>query len=120
MHDALDALGRENQWPTEALTGIHVALEEHLTNVISYGYESGKCGRIAIRFDVHEQDLKIVLEDDGRPFNPLERPAPELKLPLDQRPVGGLGIHFLRQLTDAQEYRCEQSRNVLTLRKRIG
>jgi anti-sigma regulatory factor (Ser/Thr protein kinase) len=55
--------------------------------------------------------------DDGREFNPLERPEPDTTLHVHQREPGGLGIHFVRKLFPSVEYRREHGRNVLILRK---
>ena len=65
-------------------------------------------------------ELTIRVEDDGRAFDPLQAPPPDLDLPLEERPVGGLGIHIVRSVMDAVEYQRRGGRNVLTMRKTIG
>lgn len=59
-------------------------------------------------------------EDDGRPFDPSSAPAPRLDLPLEERPLGGLGVHLARRVTDAIEYRRQDDRNILRMRKRTA
>jgi len=59
------------------------------------------------------------VEDDARPFNPLERAPVDTTVPLDQKPLGGLGIHMIRHSMDELEYRRDGGRNILTMRKRI-
>ena len=61
--------------------------------------------------------MTIVVEDDGKPFNPLDAPPPNLDLPIDERPIGGLGIFLMKSLTSAMDYRREGDRNTLTLTK---
>ena len=62
----------------------------------------------------------VQVEDEGRPFNPLEAPPVDLDAPIEGRPIGGLGIHLIRSLMDAIEYRHEDGRNVLVMRKAAG
>ena len=59
------------------------------------------------------------VEDGGRSFNPVEAPTPNLNASLDERALGGLGIHLVKNLTDRLEYRRDGAKNVLMIRKRI-
>jgi len=63
--------------------------------------------------------LVIKVEDDGRPFNPLLSPPPDLHRPLEQRRVGGLGLHLVRELTNCIEYDRVDGKNRLVIRKKI-
>ncbi len=65
-------------------------------------------------------ELALCLEDDGPAFDPLAAPMPDLDAPIEDRPIGGLGIHLLREMMDELEYTRLDSRNRLTLRKRIA
>ncbi len=58
------------------------------------------------------------VEDDAVAFNPLEREAPDLNAPLEDRPIGGLGVHLVRKLMDDVRYERAGARNILTMRKR--
>jgi anti-sigma regulatory factor (Ser/Thr protein kinase) len=98
---------------------VHVALDEILSNTVRSGFTAGRVGRIDVRFDFVDGNLDILLVDDGMAFDPLSRPAPDTAAPLDLRPVGGLGIHLVRQLMDHVEYERREERNRLRLRKRI-
>jgi serine/threonine-protein kinase RsbW len=60
--------------------------------------------------------MKVEVEDDGRPFNPLEAPPPDIGKPLAEREVGGLGIHLVRKMMDELEYRRENDKNLLILK----
>lgn len=59
------------------------------------------------------------VEDDGRPFNPLEAPEPDLAAPVEERKVGGLGIHLIRNMMDHLEYRRLQGTNLLVMKKKV-
>jgi anti-sigma regulatory factor (Ser/Thr protein kinase) len=61
--------------------------------------------------------LEIVVIDDGHEFNPLEFPEPDTNLPVEERPIGGLGIHLLRKMADRLEYRRIDGFNRLALLK---
>jgi anti-sigma regulatory factor (Ser/Thr protein kinase) len=99
---------------------LHVALEEHLANVISHGYAPGETGRIVVRFGLEASFLRIEVEDDGRPFNLKEAPEVDTSLPLDEKPMGGLGIHMIRKSVDELDYQRVGGRNVVVMRKRLA
>ncbi|MFZ4483861.1 MAG: ATP-binding protein [Chthoniobacterales bacterium] len=63
-------------------------------------------------------ELVVVIRDRGQAYNPLLRDEPDVNLPAERRPIGGLGIHFCKKLTNAQDYRREDGWNVLTLRRK--
>lgn len=60
------------------------------------------------------------VEDNGRPFNPLEAPTPDVNMSVADRPVGGLGIYLVRRVMDGLEYRRQQGKNVLVMRKTLA
>jgi sigma-B regulation protein RsbU (phosphoserine phosphatase) len=105
--------------PPNLIFEINVALEEVLTNVISYGYEDSDEHDIMMRLSCEEGEVMAEIEDDGRPFNPLEAAEPDTNKPLEERPVGGLGIHLVRKLMDDVEYKRQQGKNLLMMKKRI-
>ena len=88
-----------------------MAVDEAATNIIMY---SGSVG-IKIECRVYRDRAVVLLRDRGVAFDPLEAPAPEVDRPLEEREVGGLGIFFVRNLTDGAEYRREGDENLLTL-----
>jgi len=94
-----------------------LALEEIVTNVIKYAYPDGEAGthEVEVEADFLPGSLRLRIADDGREFDPLSAPPPPLDAPVEDRPVGGLGIHLLRNLTDHLEYARTEGRNVLTL-----
>jgi anti-sigma regulatory factor (Ser/Thr protein kinase) len=117
--DAVEALGAEHQFPPKATHELQLALEEHLTNIAAYAHDDGRLHEIHIRFALIGRELKVAIEDAGRPFNPLDYPPPDLTVPIEQRTLGGLGIHMIRQSVDALHYRREGERNLLVMTKQV-
>jgi anti-sigma regulatory factor (Ser/Thr protein kinase) len=103
--------------PTRAILAVNLALEEIMVNTISYGYADLRDRSIRVELTVTDGWLVVRVEDDAGPFDPTTRPAPDLSQRLEDRPVGGLGIHLVRGLFDAVEYERAGGRNVLVLRK---
>ena len=114
--DWVERFGREHGCSAPRMRKLQLAVEEHLTNILAYAYEDGLDHEILLRAQWQVGCLAIQIEDDGRAFNPLDRPPPEVTLPLDQRPIGGLGIHMMRRSVDAVEYRRQANRNILSLK----
>jgi anti-sigma regulatory factor (Ser/Thr protein kinase) len=96
---------------------LNVALEELLTNTISYGYDDS--GRHEIVIDLTREGETIVAEitDDARPFDPLNAPPPDLESAIEDRRIGGLGVHLVKTLMDDVAYAYLDGRNRITLRK---
>lgn len=98
---------------------VNLGLEEVATNIIKYGYDDEREHWIEITLDLTAAELRIVVADEGREFNPLEHPEPDRTKPLNDREPGGLGVSFFRRLFDDVQYRREAQRNFLILRKRL-
>jgi anti-sigma regulatory factor (Ser/Thr protein kinase) len=100
--------------------GLDLAVDELLTNLVSYAFRDGACHRIDIDLDFSGKRLCIDIRDDGVPFNPLDIPPPNLDGELGEREVGGLGMHFVRNIADEITYRREANWNILRLTKNMG
>jgi len=98
----------------------NLAIEELVTNCIKYAYDDAKQHVIEIGLKLSGGELVLTVTDDGRPFNPLEVPEPDTSLPVEDLPIGGLGIHLLRRMSDRMEYARVDRKNQLTLRKSIN
>jgi anti-sigma regulatory factor (Ser/Thr protein kinase) len=116
--DRIEALLLELAVEREIAAELRLVVEEGLVNIVTHAYGSNEEGEVAVALAVQVTDVRLVLRDRGRPFNPLEQPGPDLDLPVDERPIGGLGIHLIKTLTDEQTYRREGEENVLVLIKR--
>jgi anti-sigma regulatory factor (Ser/Thr protein kinase) len=115
---ALEQFSRDHQLPASVVQAADLALEEHLTNLMSYGFADNREHQIAVRFAL-TSDFMIEVEDDGPPFNPLQLPAVDTTAPLEQRPIGGLGIHLIRRFMDEVAYQSEGGKNIFRMRKRL-
>ena len=115
----LEEFCREHQIPKQVMNAADVALEEHLTNVLNYGYEAGAPHRVVVDLKSDNGCLCVAVEDDGKPYDPLARPPVDTSLPLAEKPIGGLGVHLMRQFMDELSYARETGKNVLRMRKRI-
>ncbi len=117
--DELEQFAAKHAVPQRPLHDVQLALEEHLANIVRHAYSDDREHCIQVRFQLDPHQLRVEVEDDGKPFNPLDQTPPDLSLPLDQRPIGGLGIHMIRKSLDALEYRRENARNILVMIKRV-
>ena len=106
--------------PAPIIADMSVALDEVLSNIIKYGYTDSNRHEITIRFTVSARELTAEVEDDGRAFDPLSVPPPDLHKPLAERKIGGLGIHFLRTLLTEVSYCRSGDRNRLVLKKSLA
>lgn len=103
----------------EIAHAINLSLDELLTNTIKYGYDDAVRHDIEIRLTVQDDQMTVVLDDDARAFDPTVASDPDIDADLDDRPLGGLGIHFVRAMMDDVHYRRLDGRNQLTLVKSI-
>jgi serine/threonine-protein kinase RsbW len=108
-----------NHASPEVAFAAHLAIEEIVTNTIKYAYRDTLDHEIAIRLSLTENTLEIEISDDGNDFNPFTQPEPDLSLPRQQRQIGGLGIHFVRNMLDAYTYLRRNGRNIVSLTKRL-
>lgn len=105
--------------PAPALFAVSLALDEVVTNVVLYGFDTAAGQEVAVRVGRVGDELQSEVVDGGREFDPLTVLAPDLAAALGERELGGLGIHLARSLMDRVDYRRENSKNVLTMGKRI-
>jgi anti-sigma regulatory factor (Ser/Thr protein kinase) len=105
---------RENDFPSERVQEIELAAEEALVNIIRHAYAENGPGEVEIRCRAEEDRVEIEFVDEGVPFDPTSKAKPQLDLPVEERPVGGLGIFLIRKLIDEIRYRREGGRNVFT------
>ena len=97
----------------------NLAIEELVTNCIKYGYDDSAQHVIEIELELSAGEMILTVTDDGHPFNPLELPAPNTSAPVEDLPIGGLGIHLLRRMSDHMDYARTDGKNRLTLRKSL-
>jgi len=117
----VDELGERDRLPADVLADMHVALDEVITNIISHAYADREAHEIRIELGVSPDELVAIVEDDGQPFDPLTVASPNLRYaPLPRRAVGGLGIHFVRNLMSNVAYARVGDRNRLVLTRSLA
>ena len=120
LNTCLEQFWKENRLPEEIAGDVALALEEVFLNVVLHGFTDNAEHAIVVRLAVEKGFMTLTVEDDGIPFNPLDAPPPDIESPLEERGIGGLGIHLVRQVMDRIEYVREGNINRLAMTKRIG
>jgi anti-sigma regulatory factor (Ser/Thr protein kinase) len=115
----LEGYCRDHGLPSKLCAEFTLALDEVLTNIISYGYPDPGEHTIIVRLAFEDGCLRAEVEDDGVPFNPLTAAEPDTAAPLEDRKIGGLGILIVKKLMDAVAYERAGGKNILILKKRV-
>lgn len=118
--DELDQYLKTEQCPQKILTELEISLEEIFTNIASYAYEK-EDGELwlSCRLEQGSGEFTMQFKDWGKPFNPVEKRDPDFTIPFDERPIGGLGIHMVRNFADEVGYEYRDGCNILTIKKKI-
>ena len=114
--DALDQAGI----PPDAVFAANLVLEELITNTIKYGYDEEGPREIAFLVAADGEKMTIEIIDDGHPFDPFHQEPPDLTLPIEERPIGGLGLHLVKNTMDEYVYRRESEKNIVRLSKSLA
>jgi serine/threonine-protein kinase RsbW len=96
-----------------------LACDEACTNVMEHAYGEGE-GLVHVACTLRSNGIEIQIRDSGKPFDPNSVPLPDLDAPLEEREVGGLGLHFMRSVMDDVRFEFDESGNRLTMFKRLG
>lgn len=111
---------RENNIDDDTAKTLNLALEEWVANVIGYAYPKGMRGHVEVTADVSDGMLTLVVKDHGTPFDPTRHAEVDIEAGLEERAIGGLGIHLMRTIMDSVEYqRTDDGYNRLTMTKQI-
>ena len=111
----IDSFSKQHHLPQKLRLKINVVLDELITNIISYAYHDDKEHHITIVLDLSADRLMVQVADDGIPFNPLAMDKPDTQLSLDDRKIGGLGIHLVRHMMSKVAYQRRVGKNVITM-----
>jgi len=104
----------------EEFGDVRLAVEEAVSNTIRHGYGDREPHPILVRASLEGGALCVEIEDDARPFNPLEAPLPDVTLPVEEKSPGRLGILLLRSVADRVEYRRAEGKNLLRFVRTLG
>jgi len=117
----INKISKEWNLSPKILFNLNLAIEEVVTNIIFYGFDDDLKHMINIKLFLEHDKIKTQIIDKGKEFNPLEKEAPDhIDKPLEERDIGGLGIHFVKNLMDKVEFKREKNKNILTLIKKIN
>jgi anti-sigma regulatory factor (Ser/Thr protein kinase) len=116
--DRLEARCRASSLDLAILLDLRVIAEEVLTNIAKYAFAPGTSAAAEVVLSLTATEAVLEFRDEGRAFDPLSHPAPDLDAPVSERPVGGLGLPLVRALVDEARYVREGGTNVLRLVKR--
>ena len=106
--------------PMKIQTAVCVAIEEVFVNVAHYAYGDGEGDMVlGIGFDEESRNITFRMTDRGTPFDPLQKPDPDITLSAEEREIGGLGIFITKKTMDNVTYTYENGENVLTMIKKI-
>ena len=116
----INAICVQNGLPPEIAFDINLAVDELLTNTITYGYDDGGERLIELMFRFDGDEAMVRIADEGEPFDPLQLPDPDKEAPLESRAKRGLGVFLVRNVMDLVEYRRGDGCNIITLTKRTA
>ena len=119
LTDFIESIAQENGLNRDVAVSINLALEEAVVNVIDYAYPEGVDGTMEIDVTGNGKVLAFTLTDSGKAFDPTARGEVDITAGLEDRPVGGLGIHLIRSIMDKVAYERKEGKNILTMNKNI-
>lgn len=111
------ALGKVKNLDSEMVTTMNIALEEAVINAIMYAYPKGTQGFVDVVALLHDHSIEFVVSDSGTPFDPTAVPEVDTTKGVEDRPIGGLGIHMVRTIMDSVSYSRTDGKNILTMTK---
>ena len=105
--------------PAAVRRSLNVALDDLLANALSHGRTGRDPCSVTVQVELEQERVTVILTDDGPPFDPFGRDAPDTTLSVEERPIGGLGIHLVGQLMDQVNYQRREGHNVVVLVKEL-
>ena len=120
LAEFVEAVAEEAALPPSLTMSLNLALEEAVTNVVLYAYPEGTDGTVDITAILQpEKEISFVISDSGKAFDPTQAKEADTSLGVEERPIGGLGIHLVRKIMDTVSYERTDGRNILTMKKRL-
>jgi anti-sigma regulatory factor (Ser/Thr protein kinase) len=120
VNERFNDFAEQFQVPAAVRRSFNIALDDLINNVISYAYDDTAPHVIGVVLRLDLEALECAIADDGRAYDPFAAEAPDIDLDLDERDIGGLGVHLVRSLMDEVSYERRDGKNVVTLRKRLA
>lgn len=104
---------QQKQIPQDIRAKVMVVAEELFSNIALYAYESG--GEVSIKTSLYKNIYNLKLIDSGKPYNPIEHKEPDIYQPVEERPIGGLGIFIAKKMANFLTYSREKGKNILKI-----
>jgi anti-sigma regulatory factor (Ser/Thr protein kinase) len=117
---AFAAFAEKHELSDKVRRSVNVALDELLANELTHGMAGRENGSVEVEVGLDQSRLTITLTDDGPPFDPFAQDAPDTTLSVEDRPIGGLGLHLVRKLMDEVSYKRLDDHNVVILVKELA
>ena len=106
--------------PESITNRLLLCVDELITNIIAHAYTDKEDHAVLLECRISADRIELELRDDGKAFDPTLQESPNTELDLEQRDIGGLGIHLVLTLMDKVEYRREGDFNVLVSTKMLA
>jgi sigma-B regulation protein RsbU (phosphoserine phosphatase) len=119
LYEFIEGIGEELNLDMSLTMGLNLALEEAVVNVMEYAYPVDVQGDVTIEAIANETHLVFILSDSGTPFDPTKKEKVDTTLSAEERSIGGLGIHLVREIMDSVDYEYCDNKNILTLSKKL-
>lgn len=116
---AFETFAETNGIPEGVRRSVNVAVDELLANALSHGRTGRDPCSVTVEVELDNERLIVTLTDDGPPFDPFKQAAPDTTLSVDERQIGGLGVHLVRELMDEVSYQRRDGHNVVILVKQL-
>jgi anti-sigma regulatory factor (Ser/Thr protein kinase) len=119
VNAAFAGFAEAHAMPADVRRSVNVALDELLANAVSHGQTGRDPCSVTVEVELDLERVTVTVTDDGAPFDPFGRDAPDTSLSLEERAIGGLGIHLVGQLMDQVSYQRRDGHNVVVLVKQL-
>lgn len=118
--DFVDGCLKEMSASRKVQMQINVSVEELFVNIAHYAYSPDTgMAVIQVETDHDNNQVSITFKDMGKPYNPIEKPDPDVTLSAEERSIGGLGIYMVKKNMDDMRYEYKDGQNILTITKKI-
>lgn len=120
MFTLLEGFCQSHGISEDDMFNVRLVLDEAVINVIVHGYDDTRDHDINVALALDGSLLSIHIDDDGVAYNPLDAPPPRFDLPIEQRRIGGLGVHIMKTLAQSVDYHRTNDRNNLDIVIEVG
>ena len=119
LNSQIENVGDTNKIEKKIINIFLIVVDELLSNIIFYGYEDKKSHRITISLSIDKEFMTLQIIYDGTDFDPRNAPEPDLTGNLEDRRIGGLGVHIVLKMTDYFDYKRKDTKSYITIKKKL-